>query len=98
MDLMQTSAEWSQAHQRVNELLSDLLNTLRDLGYNPSYHLSYDHAEHHIRLDHQVLTEHPELSSVYEAYIAACARRNQAVQRIQQLPKRDLGFDRLERS
>ncbi|SFU36711.1 hypothetical protein [Alicyclobacillus macrosporangiidus] len=93
MDLMQSSEEWSRAHHRVNELLSLLLNTLRDLGYNPSYHISYDHDEHHVRLDDQLLRQHPQLMAVYRDYVAACRERSVAVQRIQELPKMDLGFD-----
>jgi hypothetical protein len=92
MDLMQTSEEWTKSHFVVNDLLSELLNQIRNLGYNPSYHISYDHTECHLLVDEELLKKHPELAETYQRYLEACARRDEAVRSIQKLPKIDLGF------
>jgi hypothetical protein len=92
MDLAKSSEEWSKSHMMVTDLLGNLLNEIRDLGYNPSYHVSYDKQEHHLLIDSELLNKHSHLQSSYEAYIAACRQRDEAVQKIQQAPKLDLGF------
>lgn len=84
--------EWSDAHFAVNELLSKLLNELRDAGYNPSFHISYDREEHHLLLDKDVLAKHPSIAETYDAYLTACDHRDQAVENIQLQPKLDIGF------
>jgi hypothetical protein len=93
MDLMQTSEEWGKSHFIVNDLLEQLLNELRNLGYNPSFHITYDHAEHHLLLDEALLNKHQQLANKYQEYLTACARRDEAVRTIQALPKIDLGFE-----
>lgn len=92
MDLMQTSEEWSKTHFVVNDLLSEMLNELRNLGYNPSYHVSYDQSEHHIVIDPNTLSRHPKLTDLYDAYVQACNKRDEAVEKIRSIPKIDLGF------
>ncbi|MDQ0190596.1 hypothetical protein JI721_02850 [Alicyclobacillus cycloheptanicus] len=84
--------EWTDAHFAVNERLTQLLNQLRDAGYNPSFHISYDHMEHHLIVDHDILEKHPNIAETYDQYLAACATRDQAVENIQAQPKLDLGF------
>jgi len=86
------SEQWSNAHLAVNDRLSDLLNALRDLGYNPSLHLSYDRAEHHLALDATLLAEHPAMQSAFDAYREACKIRDVALDAIQSMPKLDIGF------
>lgn len=92
MDLMKSSEEWSKAHLTVNDLLSQLLNELRDLGYNPSYHVSYDNTEGHLTIDADLLAKHASLKSLFDKYVEACTSRDEAVEKIQQEPKIDLGF------
>jgi retron-type reverse transcriptase len=92
MDLRQTSEEWTKSHFLVNDLLSELLNEIRNLGYNPSQHVSYDNVEHHLLVDEALLEQHAQLRNIFEKYLEACARRAQAVRNIQALPKLDLGF------
>jgi hypothetical protein len=92
MDLMQSSEEWSHTHFAVNDLLAELLNELRNLGYNPSYHISYNQSEHHIVVDPEALNQHPKLSDLFQAYVEACTKRDDAVEKIQSMPKIDLGF------
>lgn len=92
MDLMKSSEEWSKAHLAVNDLLSRLLNELRDLGYNPSYHVSYDRSMQHLMIDADLLAKHPSLKQLYADYVSACDARDAAVEKIQQSPKVDLGF------
>ncbi|MCL6548233.1 MAG: hypothetical protein K6T30_04910 [Alicyclobacillus sp.] len=87
------SEAWSNAHLMVNELLSKLLNTLRDLGYNPSLHIRYDHDEHRLLVDGDILARHPELQALYHRYCEACDRRDEALRQIQAMPKIDLGFE-----
>ncbi|MBX5435672.1 MAG: hypothetical protein IRZ33_00475 [Alicyclobacillaceae bacterium] len=87
------SEEWSNAHLLVNDLLSKLLNALRDLGYNPSLHIRYAHDEHRLLVDDEVLHAHPELRHLYEQYRRACDQRDEALRKIQSLPKIDLGFE-----
>ena len=86
------SAKWSDAQLAVNEALSALLNTLRDLGLNPNHHVSYDSNEHLLVVDEDVLTKYPAATVAYESYATACQRRDEAVEEIQAMPKRDLGF------
>ncbi|MCL6452236.1 MAG: hypothetical protein K6T78_01270 [Alicyclobacillus sp.] len=93
MDLMQSSEEWSQAHLAVNDLLSALLNELRDLGYNPSFHVAYDRQEQHLTVDDALLHKHESLRRTFRRYVEACKARDEAVLKIQSLPKVDLGFE-----
>lgn len=93
MDLMQSSEEWSKTHLWVNDLLGQLLNQLRDLGYNPSYHISYDRAEQHLMLESDLLDKHLALRETYLQYVDACAARDAAVEKIQLTSKVDLGFE-----
>ncbi|WAH35815.1 hypothetical protein [Alicyclobacillus dauci] len=86
------SEDWSSAHFMVNDSLSALLNSLRDNGYNPSLHISYDREEHHLKVDPVVLNKHEDVKRIYLKYLEACNARDQAVEEIQQLPKLDLGF------
>lgn len=86
------SEDWSNAHTAVNDALTELLNALRDHGYNPSLHISYDRAEHHLLVDPIVLNKHSNIKQLFLRYLDACALRDAAVQRIQELPKLDLGF------
>lgn len=92
MDLTQSSEEWSKAHLTVNDVLNQLLNVLRDLGYNPSYHVSYNHTDQHLTIDETLLTKHPSLQALYKQYVQACQSRDDAVEKIQTSPKVDLGF------
>lgn len=92
MDLRQTSEAWTNAHFTVNDLVSELLNELRNLGYNPGFHISYDHEEHHIVIDSELMKKHPSLAEKFEHYLDACAKRDQTIEDIQNLPKLDLGF------
>lgn len=92
MDLMKSSEEWSKAHLAVNDLLSQLLNELRDLGYNPGYHVSYDRSMQHLMIDSDLLAKHESLRQLYSEYVTACDTRDAAVEKIQQSPKVDLGF------
>ncbi|GGI98798.1 hypothetical protein GCM10010885_05350 [Alicyclobacillus cellulosilyticus] len=86
------SDEWSNAHLAVNDCLSRLLNTLRDLGYNPSLHISYDQDEQHIVVDPELRRRHPEVEAAYQEYVSYCRLRDAALRQIQELPKVDLGF------
>lgn len=86
------SEEWSQAHQEVSESLSALLNHLRDLGYNPSLHVHYDEDVNRLLVDDTLLAQHERLSAAYQEYRDACDKRDIALQKIQDLPKLDLGF------
>lgn len=86
------SEEWSDAQVAVNEALAFLLNTLRDLGYNPNLHVTYDKAEHLLLVDDKVLANHPEAKAAYATYVATCERRDDAVEKIQDMPKTNLGF------
>ncbi|QSO49091.1 hypothetical protein [Alicyclobacillus mengziensis] len=92
MDLSQSSEQWSKSHLVVNELLSQLLNQLRDLGYNPSYHISYDRKEQHLTIDSLLLDKHDSLKQLFDEYVEACNARDAAVEKIQEAPKVDLGF------
>ncbi|WP_067619522.1 hypothetical protein [Alicyclobacillus acidiphilus] len=86
------SEAWSDAHFQVNEALGNLLNQLRDHGYNPSLHISYDKEEHHLVVDPIILHKHESVKQVYLTYLDACRARDSAVEQIQELPKLDLGF------
>lgn len=86
------SENWSSAHFDVNDVLGQLLNTLRDHGYNPSHHISYDPQEHHLKVDPVVLNKHDDVKDIYLRYLDACTARDTAVEQIQALPKLDLGF------
>lgn len=86
------SEEWSEAHLEVTDVLAEMLNQLRDLGYNPSLHLNYDRQEHQLVMDADLRTKHPEIQSVYDRYQSACDRRDEALEHIQAMPKLDLGF------
>lgn len=86
------SEEWSDAQISVNQALASLLNTLRDLGYNPNLHVTYDKAEHLLVVDEEILTNHNEANDAYQSYLAMCNKRDEAVRMIQDLPKTDLGF------
>lgn len=92
MDFSQSSQEWTQTHFAVNDLLSELLNELRNSGYNPSFHVSYDHAQQHIVVDQEIISKHAQVAKVYRAYVDACEKRHEAVEKIQGLEKVDLGF------
>ncbi|RIV28776.1 hypothetical protein D2Q93_01930 [Alicyclobacillaceae bacterium I2511] len=85
--LLQSSEEWGNAHITVNTLLSEVLNTLRDHGYNPGYHVSYDRMEQHLVIEDKILQQVPRLSEQYSAYLSACQRRDKALTEIQQVPK-----------
>jgi uncharacterized protein (UPF0297 family) len=87
------SESWSSAHLKVTELLSELLSVLRDRGYNPSHHISYDRTGNHILLEEDILRRHPDVSALYDRYLAACTERDEALQEVQRLPKVDLGFE-----
>lgn len=91
MDTYRSDA-WSNAHFTVNEVLGELLNSLRDNGYNPSLHISYDREEHHLKVDPVVLNKHQDVKRIYLQYLEACNTRDDAVENIQSLPKLDLGF------
>ncbi|GLG00039.1 hypothetical protein C7445_10473 [Alicyclobacillus sacchari] len=86
------SDSWSNAHFRVKDALAALLNEMRDCGYNPSLHISYDANEHHLLVDPVILHKHPSIKRVYLEYLDACHARDTAVEDIQSLPKLDLGF------
>jgi hypothetical protein len=86
------SDEWSSAHQHVSESLSTLLNCIRDCGYNPSLHVHYDGVAQRLVLDKALLEAHASLELPYRAYTEACDRRDEALLRIQDLPKLDIGF------
>lgn len=86
------SEAWSNAHFLVNEFLTQLLNRVRDNGYNPSLHISYDQEEHQLRLDPIILNKHDDIKQIYLQYVEACNTRDNAVEEIQSLPKLDLGF------
>lgn len=86
------SDDWTRAHFMVNEHLGTLLNTLRDHGYNPSLHITYDKQEHHLTLDPVILNKHDDVKKIYLEYLTACNQRDEAVEDIQSLPKLDLGF------
>lgn len=86
------SEAWSSAHLKVNDLLSLVLNALRDCGYNPSNHITYDKGEHHLVLDPVVLNKHDDIKSLYLDYLDACNERDAAIDVIQALPKLDIGF------
>lgn len=92
MDLLQTSQEWSKSQFAVNDLLSALLNEIRDQGYNPSHHISYDHKESHIVVDKELLTKHASIQECFTKYVEACSQRDAALESIQGLDKVDLGF------
>jgi hypothetical protein len=92
MDLSQSSEQWSKAHLAVNDILNQLLNQLRDLGYNPSYHISYDRKEQHLIIDSVLLEKHGALKQLFDEYVQACIARDTAVEKIQEAPKVDLGF------
>ncbi|MCL6446218.1 MAG: hypothetical protein K6T83_22695 [Alicyclobacillus sp.] len=91
MDIIR-SEDWSNAHFAVNEALAELLNKLRDHGYNPSLHIHYDHGGHRLSVDENILAKHADIRETYETYVAACDRRDAAVDRIRSLPKVDLKF------
>lgn len=86
------SDHWSQAHLIVNDKLTEMLNALRDLGYNPSLHISYDKDEHRLQVDEAILNQHLQIRNLYIEYTEACVERDIAVAEIKQLPKLDLGF------
>jgi hypothetical protein len=83
---------WSDAHLAVTNLMTALLNILRDLGYNPSHHISYNQMDQHLVLDESVVKRHAEVESAYEKYLKACEERQLELERVQQLPKLDIGF------
>lgn len=86
------SEDWSIAHVQVNDALGELLNCMRDNGYNPSLHISYDQEEHHLDVDPVILNKHAHVKDIYRKYLEACQARDEAVEQIQALPKLDLGF------
>lgn len=86
------SEDWTRAHFLVNDFLGNLLNSVRDHGYNPSHHISYDNQEHHLTLDPVILNKHDDIKNIYLQYLSACNQRDEAVEGIQTLPKLDLGF------
>jgi hypothetical protein len=86
------SEDWSSAHFLVNDALTELLNELRDHGYNPSLHISYDREEHRLKVDPVILNKHDDVKYIYLKYLDACNARDAAVEEIQALPKLDLGF------
>lgn len=86
------SADWSNAHTHVNDVLTELLNALRDHSYNPSLHITYDRHEHHLLLDPVLLNKHSDVKQIYLRYLDACKVRDVEVERIQELPKLDIGF------
>jgi hypothetical protein len=92
MEATHSSEDWSQAHIQVNDQLNHLLRGMRDYGYNPSLHISYDKEEHHLQVDPVVISKHSDLKRIYLEYLDACKARDAAVHRIQSLPKLDLGF------
>ncbi|QRF24743.1 hypothetical protein FY534_10410 [Alicyclobacillus sp. TC] len=87
-----SSEEWTKAHIQVNDNLNRLLGALRDYGYNPNLHISYDREEHHLQVDPAILNKHPDIKMLFLDYLSACRERDAALDKIQQLPKMDLGF------
>lgn len=87
------SDDWSNAHFTVNELLGNVLHLMRDLGYNPSQHIEYNHESHLVEVDAALLTQHEQLQALYTQYREACKARDAALEKIQTMPKLDLGFE-----
>ena len=85
--------DWSNAQVAANNYLSELLNAIRDHDYNPSSHISYDPQDHHLVVDQAILDKHEDIQDLYEQYTAACRIRENAVDRIKQLEKLDIGFE-----
>ncbi|OFW81144.1 MAG: hypothetical protein A2201_08060 [Alicyclobacillus sp. RIFOXYA1_FULL_53_8] len=86
------STQWSDAQLNVNAALASLLNTLRDLGYNPNLHITYDKSEHLLLVHESILAAHQAARDAYGVYVDACERRDEAVAKIQEMPKTQLGF------
>ncbi|QQE80291.1 hypothetical protein [Alicyclobacillus sp. SO9] len=84
--------QWSVSHLAVTDLMTQLLGLLRDKGYNPSNHISYDRRNHHLLLDQQVTAGNPDIRSMYNAYLEACRKRDEELEQVKQMPKTDLGF------
>ncbi len=87
------SDDWSNAQLAANKYLSQLLNALRDNNYNPSSHISYDPGDNHLIIDLSVLDKHEDIQDIYDQYISACRIRDNALERIKQLEKLDIGFE-----
>ncbi len=83
---------WTDAHLNVTNHMTALLNVIRDLGYNPSHHISYDRTNQHLVLEDELVQKHREIASAYEAYLKACDDRQAELERVQKLPKLDIGF------
>lgn len=92
MTEQQHSEQWSKAHLAATDLLNELLHVVRDHGYNPSHHISYDGHEHHILMDDELVKNHKAIADAYEKYKEACAKREDELEQVQELPKVDLGF------
>ena len=84
--------QWSAAHLAVTDLMTELLSLLRDKGYNPSNHISYDRTEHHLMLEAQIPAQHSDVKSVYDAYLEACRKRDDELDQVKDMPKTNLGF------
>ena len=87
------SEDWSNAQVAANDYLAELLNALRDLNYDPNSHISYDRKQHHIVVDSAILKKHEEVEELFEQYVDACTIRENAMTRIQNLEKLDIGFE-----
>lgn len=87
-----SSEQWSNAHIAANDLLTELLSQMRDLGYNPSLHISYDRMNHHVVLDEELVSKHETLAQIFNKYLEACNMRTEALTDIQAAPKLDIGF------
>ncbi len=87
------SEDWSNAQVAANDYLSELLNALRDYDCNPNLHISYDREQHHIIVDSSVLEQHEDVLDLYNQYVDACSIRDNAMKRIQNLDKLDIGFE-----
>lgn len=83
---------WSDAHLSVTAHMTALLNVIRDLGYNPSHHISYDRSNQHLLLEEELVQKHDEIKAAYDAYLKACDDRQAELERVQELPKLDIGF------
>ncbi len=87
------SEDWSNAHVAANDFLAELLTTLRSHNYDPSSLISYDRKNNHVVLDSSVLKKHDDVEDLYSQYLDACSIRDNAVGRIQNLEKLDIGFE-----
>jgi|GEM_PF-5766723 len=75
MDSHGNCDDLSPTETMATDLMTTLLNQLRDYGYNPSNHIFYDTSEQYVRIDHEILEKHGDVAQTYAKYRQACTKR-----------------------